>query len=103
MREISRMTENKSEIENISRKEITERIVNILEPWVSDIETLEQLDDQTDLIAELGMDSVGILELILQIEKVFGISISNDELDSRLFGRIGNLIEMIDGKLHETN
>ncbi len=97
------MTENKSEIENISRKEITERIVNILEPWVSDIETLDQLDDQTDLIAELGMDSVGILELILQIEKVFGIIIDNDELDSRLFGRIGNLIEMIDGKLHETN
>ena len=97
------MPENKAEIENISRKEITERIVNILEPWVSDIETLEQLNDQTDLIAELGMDSVGILELILQIEKVFGISISNDELDSRLFGRIGNLIEMIDSKLHETN
>ncbi|MHC4214876.1 MAG: acyl carrier protein [Planctomycetota bacterium] len=97
------MTENKSEIENISRKEITERIVNILEPWVSDIETLGQLDDQTDFIAELGMDSVGILELILQIEKVFGIIISNDELDSRLFGRIGNFIEMIDSKLHETN
>ncbi len=97
------MTENKSEIENINRKEITERIVHILEPWVGDIETLEQLDDQTDLIAELGMDSVGILELILQIEKVFGISISNDELDSRLFGRIGNLIAMIDSKLYETD
>jgi acyl carrier protein len=97
------MTEKKAEIENISRKEITERIVNILEPWVSDIEMLEQLDDQTDLIAELGMDSVGILELILQIEKVFGISISNDELDSRLFGRIGNLVSMIDSKLDETN
>jgi acyl carrier protein len=85
----------------VSRSEITGRLRGILEPWVSDIDSADNISDQTNLIADLGLDSVGILQVVLGVEKEFGISIANHELDSKLLSMTGNLAQMIEKKLHE--
>jgi len=86
-----------------SRTEIIEQIHNLLEPWVLDADLINKTDEQTNLIADLGLDSVSILQLILEIERKFGISIKDHELDSRTFSMMGNLVSIIERKIYEIN
>jgi acyl carrier protein len=86
-----------------SRTEIIEQIHCLLEPWVLDAELIDKANEQTNLISDLGLDSVGILQLILEIERKFGISIKDYELDSRTFSMMGNLVSIIERKMYEIN
>ena len=86
-----------------SRTEIIEQIHCLLELWVLDADLINKTDEQTNLIADLGLDSVSILQLILEIERKFGISIKDHELDSRTFSMMGNLVSIIERKIYEIN
>jgi acyl carrier protein len=85
------------------RHQIIGQLRDILEPWIPDVDLIDNIDEQTNLIADLGLDSVGILQVILGIEKEFGVSIKNYELDSRLLSAMGNLVNIIQEKLNEAN
>ena len=54
-------------------------------------------------MVNLGLDSIGILQLTLGIEKEFDISIKDYELDSEVFSRMSNFINIIEKKIHENN
>ena len=82
------------------RTEILKTLEVILEPWIDDA-TL--LNGQTNLLGELGLDSVAILRLVLGIEEQFNITIKDSELDSEVFSKMGNLIDIIEGKINETD
>jgi len=88
---------------NPKRVEIIERMRNILEPWVSDAASIDKISEKTNLTTDLGLDSIGILQMILGVEKEFGISIETSELDSETFSIMGNLLEIIKKKLYENN
>ena len=86
-----------------SRIEIIKQIHCLLEPWVLDADLINKADEKTNLIADLGLDSVSILQLILEIERKFGILIKDHELDSRTFSMMGNLVSIIERKIYEIN
>ena len=88
---------------NLTRPEIFEQIRDILEPWVSDTDLIDEIDEETNLIADLGLDSIGVLQVILGAEKEFGISIKDYELDSQVFSKMGNLVRIIEKKMYEDN
>ena len=88
---------------NAARPQIIQQMCDILEPWVSDIDLIDGICEETNLITDLGLDSIGILQVILQAEKDFGISIENDELDSETFSKMGKLVSMIQDKMYEDN
>jgi len=94
---------NPNKTEKIEQAQIIEQMRNILEPWVSDTNLIDKINSQTNLITDLGLDSIGVLQLIFGIEKEFGISIENHELDSETFSTIGNLVTVIEKKLYENN
>ena len=94
---------NTSRIGKISNPEIIEHLRDILEPWVSDFDSIEKIGEETNLVTDLGLDSIGILQVILGVEKEFDISIEQHEIDSGLLSRMGNLVSMIQKKLHENN
>jgi acyl carrier protein len=87
----------------ISREHILKQLKIILEPWIYDNDMAEKIDEQTNLLMDIGVDSVGILQLVLGIEKEFNISIKDHELNSDMFSRMGNLIDIIRAKSNETN
>jgi acyl carrier protein len=92
-----------NKIRKTSRTEIIGQIRCLLEPWVLDADLINKTDEQTNLIVDLGLDSVSILQLILEIERKFGISIKDHELDSRTFSMMGNLVSIIERKIYEIN
>ena len=90
-------------IGKMGRLEIIKQMRDILEPWITDIDLIDEIGEETDLIRDLGLDSIGILQVILETEKEFGISVDNNELDSETFSMMGNLVGIIQKKIHEDN
>ncbi len=90
-------------IANTDRMEIIDRLSDILEPWVTNIDPKDAVNEETNLILDLGLDSVGILQVVLGIEQEFGIKINNLELDSELLSKMRNMVNMIQRKLDEDN
>ena len=90
-------------VEKMDRSQIIEQLCRILEPWVADGDLLDSIDEQTNLIAELGLDSVGILEVVMDAEKEFNVSIKNAELDSDTFSSLGNFVSLLQNKIYENN
>jgi acyl carrier protein len=92
-----------NEAEKIGRSEVIGQLREILEPWVSDVDLLDDLTERTNMIAELGLDSIGILQVVIGAEKTFGISISDRELDSDTFTMMGNFVGLVQKKIYENS
>ncbi len=87
----------------LTREKIIEQFCIFLEPWVNDIDKPASLNEQTNLLTDMGLDSVAILQLILGIEKEFNVSIKEHELDSDVFSKMANLIDIIERKMNEAD
>ena len=87
----------------IDRTAIFKKVRSILEPWLNNIEQSKGLNERTNLFAELGLDSVAILHLIFGVESEFNIAIKDHELNSDVFLKMANLIDIIESKLDETD
>ena len=95
------MGTEKKQIPN--RRQILKQIASLLEPWLDDTNKSRQLNEQTNLLSDIGIDSVGILQLILNIERVFAIKIDDSEIDSEMLSRAGRFIDMIERTIHGNN
>lgn len=84
--------------QTFQRKQILEQLRILLDQWVPDVGLLKNFNEDTNLLADVGLDSVGILHLVLATEKQFNITIQNHELDYIVFSRTGNFINIIESK-----
>jgi acyl carrier protein len=56
----------------------------------------EMIEDETPLFGEgLGLDSVDALELVVALEKEFGIKIKSQEIGREVFSSVSTLAEFI--------
>jgi len=78
----------------VNKDDVKHFIVNILK---DDDVTADKIDDSTVLIGENGMffDSVDVLELIVELENVYGIKVSDRELIQEKFRDFNSLYEFI--------
>jgi acyl carrier protein len=95
------MKETKTKVNN--RNDILRQLRILLEPWVAETEILAELNEDTNLLSDVGVDSVGILQLVLSVEDEFNIKIKDSELDSVVFSKIDNFINLIEVKINETD
>ena len=59
----------------------------------------EMIEDGTPLFGEgLGLDSVDALELVVALEKEFGIKIKSQEMGREVFSSVATLSEFIAGR-----
>ena len=74
-------------------KELKEKIVTILD--FNDI-TVDDIGDDDPLVGgDLGIDSVDVLEMVMMIEKDYGVRIDNREMGVQVFSTIKTLAEHI--------
>ncbi len=75
----------------------------IKELQVKVVEVLNLIDVQPDDIkvdnqlvgGDLGLDSIDVLEMVIMIEKDYGVKIDNRELGVKVFSTLGTLAEYI--------
>ena len=58
---------------------------------------VDEVSSDDHLIEDLGADSLDIIELVMEYERVFEISIRDDEVDDN-FTTVGHLIDFIQEK-----
>lgn len=87
----------------MNREDILRKLKVLFEPWHDDIDESDQINEEANLLTDLGLDSVAILQLVLGIEKEFNVTIKDNELDSDVFSKMANLIDIIESKLNETD
>jgi acyl carrier protein len=59
----------------------------------------EMIEDETPLFGEgLGLDSVDALELVVALEKEFGIRIKSQEIGREVFSSVSTLSQFIEGR-----
>lgn len=72
---------------NAFYEKIAQTLSNVLANEVSPA----QLNDDTDLIIEMGLNSLDFLQFIIKLENEFDIEIDIEKLDIQYFRKLGKL------------
>ena len=77
------------------REEIKQAIVRSLRLPI----TPAEIDDATPLFGEgLGLDSIDVLELVLEIERTFGVAITDEETGKKVLRSVDTIARFIEAE-----
>ncbi len=90
-----------AETGNALKAEIKQAIVRSLRLPI----TAAEIGDSTPLFGDgLGLDSIDVLELVLEIERSFGVAITDEETGMRVLQSVDTIAEFILAEgIHETS
>ncbi len=73
--------------------DIKDKLIEILN--LTDV-TPEDIDENAQLVGgELGIDSIDVLEMVVMVEKDYGVVINNKEIGEKVFSTLKNLVDYI--------
>lgn len=81
----------------MERKELTEKLKNIIKPYAADKEAYENLTEETDFIKDLKINSANLVDIVLDIEEQFDVVIENTDMERML--DVKTAVEIIETKL----
>ncbi|WP_459209287.1 acyl carrier protein [Aquimarina rhabdastrellae] len=76
-----------------------EQLKTIIKPYVENEEQWNNLNDETDFIKDLDINSANLVDIVLDIEDAFEIEIDNDAMEKML--NVKASIEVIKQKIAE--
>jgi len=80
----------------ITREEIRETLLKLFEAETG--EPLQSLTDDQNMAEQLGLDSVDMVSLIMQLERHFKIRLSHEELANA--AQVGQLLDIVQQKVN---
>lgn len=92
------MDNKKNNIKGIDIKEIESKVKKIIAEKLG-IDEAEVKNDSS-FIEDLGADSLDTVELVMEFENVFGVTVSDDIVES--INTVGDIIEYIKKRAAET-
>ena len=83
----------------MSRSEIIEKLKEVIKMATgSDDSTLVEINENSSLVTDLGLNSVGVLYVVIAIEEFF--SIQFDDVGFGDFSTVGSVIDYIEKKVN---
>lgn len=83
----------------MTKSEIIEKLKSIVKPYVKNQEAYDNLSETTDFINDLQINSSNLVDVILDIEEIFDVVISNEEMEKML--DVKSALEIIETQLSE--
>ena len=83
----------------MDKAEIIQRLKAIVKPFVNNKEAFENIDENTDFINDLSINSANLVYIVLDVEDAFGIEIDNQSMEKML--NIKATLNIIETKLAE--
>ena len=83
----------------MTRAEILSELKKVISPYTTNKEMLAGIDDTTDLIRDLKINSANLVDIIIDAEAKYNIEIDYDSADKMV--NVGNCIDVISAKLAE--
>ena len=65
----------------MNKEEATQKLKEIVKPYVKDEVELENINENTDFINDLNINSANLVDVILDVEEVFDIEIDADSME----------------------
>ena len=84
----------------MDRKAILNELKKVLAPYTEDKAILEGINEQTDLIKDLKINSANLVDIIIDAESQYNIEIDFDAAEKMY--NVGNCIDVISEKLNKT-
>lgn len=81
----------------MNREELTEKLKAIVKPYSTNPEGYANLNENTDFINDLKINSANLVDIILDIEEVFEIALDNNDMERML--DVKSALEIIETKL----
>lgn len=84
---------------NMSDKEIVQKLKPLVKPYVQNEKGLEDFDESTDFLNDLEINSANLVDVILDVEDEFDITIDNESMNGML--TVGDAKNIIRQKMAE--
>ena len=83
----------------MTRQDLITKIKTIIKPYTTNQEAFDNLNENTDFIKDLNINSANLVDIILDIEEAFNVVIDNAEMERML--TVKAAIEIIEPKLED--
>ena len=83
----------------MNNQELIDRLKPIVSNYAQNKEALESINDETDFIKDLKINSANLVDVILDVEEEFDIIIDNESMEKML--TVGASIEVIEDKINK--
>lgn len=80
----------------MTQESVFDKVVGILGPFTRVPEALAKATMETSILGELKVNSARLVDVVLEMEDAFGISISDDEADS--VQTVGDAVRLVCAK-----
>ena len=81
----------------MTREEIFTKVVDIVRPYVKNPEALEAVDEETNILQDLRVNSARLVDIILNFEDEFDIEVEDEDADK--VNTIGDALSLIAAKI----
>ncbi len=83
----------------MDNQEILAKLKLIVTPYVQNKEAYDNLNENTDFITDLNINSANLVDVILDVEEEFGIVIDNESMEKMM--DVKSTMDIIQLKLSE--
>jgi acyl carrier protein len=81
----------------MTNNELILKLKEIVKPYAQDQIAFENLNEETDFINDLKVNSANLVDIVLDVEDVFDIEIDNESMEEML--SVGKALEIIQKKM----
>ena len=83
----------------MNKEKTIEELKSIVKPYIQNQEAFDQLSEDTDFINDLNINSVNLVDVILDIEEKYNIVIDNESMERMI--NVKSALEIIENKLSD--
>lgn len=83
----------------MEKTEIIEQLKTIVKPFVKNEEAFQNINENTDFITDLNINSANLVDIVLDVEEAFQIEIDNQSMEKML--TVKATLAIIETKLSE--
>lgn len=81
----------------MNRQDIVAKLKQLITPYVEDKSAVNSLTESSELIAHLHINSLHLIDIVLDVESEFDIEITSEEADKLV--TIGAVLDLIEQKV----
>ena len=81
----------------MNKEELISKLKLIIKPYTTNTEAYDNLNEHTDFIKDLNINSANLVDIVLDIEEAFDVVIDNTDMERML--DVKTSVEIIEGKL----
>ena len=83
----------------MNREEAITKLKAIVKPYIKDQNEFDNLTEETDFLSDLKINSANLIDVILDVEETFDITIDNVSMEKMI--NVKSALEIIENKLAE--